>query len=243
MAEWEPLQRVVRRQVDAQPALPQGVGGLVGWLRRMCAAAAQSVPASGVGVSVMAPDGATAVTAASDADSERLEELEITLGEGPSRDAFAQRRPVLEPDLAGRALRRWPAYSPAALDQGIRSVFALPLQVGGVRLGVLVVYRQTAAPLSREALALALTYAEVTVQRLLDERSGLAGAERTEALDEALGYRVELYQAQGMVMIDLDVSLSVAMARLRAYAYARERRLSDVARDVVAGSLRLEADP
>jgi len=208
----------------------------------MCTAAVRALPASGAGVSVMAPDGATAVTAASDAEAERLEELETTLGEGPSGDAFAQRRPVLEPDVAGRAMSRWPAFAPAVLERGVHAVFALPLQVGAVRLGVLVVYRQAPEPLSREALALALTFATVTVQRLLDERSGLGHGQRTEALDEALGYRVQLYQAQGMVMIDLDVSLGEAMVRLRAYAYARERRLSDVARDVVAGTLRLEAD-
>jgi len=44
-------------------------------------------------------------------------------------------------------------------------------------------------------------------------------------------------------MIQLGVSMIEAMARLRAYAYAQDRRLSDVARDVVARKLRLERDP
>lgn len=45
-----------------------------------------------------------------------------------------------------------------------------------------------------------------------------------------------------MAMVDLGVSLADAMARLRAHAYAQDRPLQDVARDVVAGRLRLEPD-
>ena len=52
----------------------------------------------------------------------------------------------------------------------------------------------------------------------------------------------ELHQAQGMVMVQLGVSLAAALALLRAYAYANERDLVDVARDVVARTLRLDKD-
>jgi hypothetical protein len=45
-----------------------------------------------------------------------------------------------------------------------------------------------------------------------------------------------------MVMIQLGVSLAEAMSRLRAHAYAHERRLGDVARDVVARRLEFEPD-
>ena len=43
-----------------------------------------------------------------------------------------------------------------------------------------------------------------------------------------------------MVMVDLGVSLAEAMALLRAHAFTLGRPLGDVARDVVAGRLRLE---
>ena len=45
-----------------------------------------------------------------------------------------------------------------------------------------------------------------------------------------------------MVMVDLGVSLDEAMARMRAHAYAHERSLTDVARDIVDGSLNLSQD-
>ena len=43
-----------------------------------------------------------------------------------------------------------------------------------------------------------------------------------------------------MVMVDLGVSLAEALVRLRAHAFVEGRPVADVARDIVAGRLRLE---
>ena len=58
-----------------------------------------------------------------------------------------------------------------------------------------------------------------------------------------LGFRVQLFQAQGMVMVQLGVSLADALARIRAHAYAENRSLAEVAADVVARRLRFDTDP
>ena len=54
---------------------------------------------------------------------------------------------------------------------------------------------------------------------------------------------LELFQSQGMVMVQLGVSLAEALTRIRAYAYAEDRRLTDVAADIVARRLRFDRDP
>ena len=59
-----------------------------------------------------------------------------------------------------------------------------------------------------------------------------------DGLDEVMGQRAELFQAQGMVSVQLGVSLADALARLRAHAYAENLPLGQVARDVVARALR-----
>ena len=56
-------------------------------------------------------------------------------------------------------------------------------------------------------------------------------------------HRAEIDQAIGMVSEQLDVAIGEAFVRLRAYAYAQDRRLSEVARDIVARRLRLNPDP
>jgi hypothetical protein len=216
--------------------------GVVGWLRRLCAAAARTVPASGVGVSVMSEERIQGVAAASDPVSETLEELQFALGEGPCIDAFASRRVVLEPDLGNGSSACWLAYAPAAQAQGVGAVFAFPLQVGAARLGVMDVYRHSPGLLSEESLAQAVTFAEVAVEMLLDAQGHAVVGEVAEGLDRALDSHYVIYQAQGMTMVDLGASLADALARMRAHAYAHERSLQEIARDIVAGRLHLTPD-
>ena len=63
-----------------------------------------------------------------------------------------------------------------------------------------------------------------------------------QAPDLAL-HRAEIDQATGMLTVQLGVTAGEAFARLRAYAYAQDRRLADVAGDIVARRLRLDPDP
>ena len=46
-----------------------------------------------------------------------------------------------------------------------------------------------------------------------------------------------------MLTEQLGTGIAEALLRLRAYAYANDRRLTDVARDIVARRLRLYPDP
>jgi len=46
-----------------------------------------------------------------------------------------------------------------------------------------------------------------------------------------------------MMLVQLGTSAEAAFARLRAYAYAHDRRLGEVARDVVERRLRFDPDP
>ena len=77
---------------------------------------------------------------------------------------------------------------------------------------------------------------------LLDGQSAAPGEAPAAGLDEALRYRAELYQAQGMVMIQLGSNLTDALARMRAYAFARDQPLAEVATAVVARRLTFSGD-
>ncbi|MBB5867683.1 hypothetical protein F4553_001062 [Allocatelliglobosispora scoriae] len=219
--------------IEAEPIADGDGPGAVGGLRRLCAATARALSASGAGLTVMVKTGLRAVTAASDPATERLEELQLTLGEGPCIDAYALQHPVLIPDL-DQAMARWPAYSPAVREGGVGAVFAFPLQIGAARLGILDVFRTETGMLTSDELVLALTFAEVAVTTLLDGQDHAETDHRHGWPDDPLGSRSELFQAQGMVMVQLSTTLADAMVRIRAYAYANDRRLSDVAGDIVA---------
>lgn len=78
-----------------------------------CAAAVAGVQVTGAWLSAgSAGEGGHHLMRATDEVSRRLAELQLTLREGPSLDAFASGGPALASDLADReAGLRWPAAS------------------------------------------------------------------------------------------------------------------------------------
>jgi ANTAR domain-containing protein len=168
-----------------------------------------------------------------------LEELTTTVGEGPGVDALRD-GPALAADLREAwCLDRWPIFAPAAVELGVCAAFALPLQVGGIRLGVMDLYRVQPGVLDHDHLADALLLADTACALLLDG-PGLIAGRRPE---EASLQHPEVHQATGMIVAQLGVSAAVALVRLRAYAYSHEERLRDVAARVVARRIRFHTEP
>jgi hypothetical protein len=223
-----------RALIRDQPTV-DGVDGVVAALQRLCRGLTGGLVVLGAAVHLMSSDGSGGVAAASDDHCKGIDELQFTTGEGPCHDAFAGRRPVLTPDLRTGYGRRWPGYSSAALDAGVGAVFAFPLHVGGVALGVLDVYGESPGSLSQEQLALALAFAQIATEILLDGELADADGALDPALATALDYRAEIHQAQGMATVSLGVSLEDALVRMRADAFAQGRPLVDLAREMIAG--------
>jgi hypothetical protein len=196
---------------------------------------------TGVAITVRLPATPREAVYASDQVATELEELILTLGEGPSVDALID-GPVLVSDLAdAECAARWPAFTDAAMSAGVRALFSLPLRVGAVRLGVMDLYRDKPGALERSHLADALVLADTACALLLDgQRDGVPSGRYVPA--RARPHHPQVHQATGMISVQLGVSIAVALTRLRAYAYAHERRLGDVAADVVARRLRFESD-
>jgi hypothetical protein len=236
VSDTEERLRTLLAFIDTEPVAADEEG-LTGRLDRICRAAVRRVAADGAGITIMDNDGRPAGTmAASSARFRRLEEVQFTVGEGPCVEAHAARGPVLEPDVAGSGIRRWPAYAAAASAEGVNAVFAFPIQVGAARLGVLDLYRYDAGPLTSEALADALGLALICLNTLLAVDVTRSGGDPDD-LGDALRLSPEAYQAQGAIMVQLGISLADAMVRLRARAYATNRPIRDVARDVLDGTI------
>lgn len=212
----------------------------------VCAAAVAGVHVDGAGVTMMVSPTIREAVHVTDRVAGELDEWQLTFGQGPCVDAFSVGGPVLAGDLrAADCLARWSVFTPAALDSGARAVFALPLQVGAIRLGVLGLYRTRPGPLSPHELADALAFAETAGMLLLDTAAGAQPntAELAWQRDDPTAHQAQVHQATGMILVQLGASAEVAFARLRAYAYAHDRRLGDVARDVVERRLRFDPDP
>jgi hypothetical protein len=214
-------------------------------VRHVCAAVVVAAGVDGVAVTVVRSAMVPETVYASDQTAARLEELASTLGEGPGLDAFTSRGPVLIADVAALDLRaRWPVFAAAAAGAGARALFALPMHIGAIELGVLNLYRAMPGGLGSEQLADVLALADTACLLLLDGADRVASylAGRGPPPEQA-DQHPQVHQATGMVIAQLGVSATVALVRLRAYAYAHDRRLRDVANDVVTRRLCFEPEP
>jgi hypothetical protein len=212
-------------------------------LRYAVLACATALAASGAGLSMRLNGSPLEPLLATDLRTSELEELQSTLGEGPSGDALAAGAPVLRADLSGPdAAQRWPAFAPAAAEQGVHGVFAFPVGAGAARLGALCVYRDRPGSLGPEQLQEALIFADAVFVLALDHRHGLS-ADLSEVIDAAFSTRrAEVHQAAGAIAAQQQIQVVDALSRLRAYAYSRGRPLHLVAADVMAGRLVLDSD-
>jgi hypothetical protein len=217
----------------------------------VCAVAVGSAGVSGAWVAAAGGRGPDFVVCVTDPVCERLAELQLTLGEGPCRDVLASAAPVLAADLGdGQSARRWPGFAAQASAVGAGAVFAFPLTIGAIRAGVMGLYRSSPGPLPWERFGDALSLADLATVLLLDGlgdgRDGDGSAAAGPVVDgqspDLALHRAEIDQATGMLTVQLGVPVAEAFARLRAYAYAHDRRLADVARDIVARRLRLQGD-
>jgi hypothetical protein len=217
----------------------------------VCAVAVGSALVSGAWVTVAGDGGPDFVMCVTDPVSEQLAELQLTLGEGPCHDVLASAAPVLAADLGDeRSGRRWPGFAAPAARLGAGAVFAFPLSVGAIRAGVMGLYRGSPGPLPGERFRDALILADAATMLLLDglqsDGDGAAAVNGHAVDGRSPGltvHRAEIDQATGMLTIQLGVGVAEAFARLRAYAYTSDRRLADVASDIVARRLRLHDGP
>jgi hypothetical protein len=108
---------------------------------------------------------------ATDAVAVRLEDLQLTVGEGPGLAAAGSDIPVLVPDLAA-VRERWPAFAAGARAVGAAAVFAFPLVLGAIRLGSLDRYRVSPGPLRPDQISDALVLAEAAFEAVLAAVAG-----------------------------------------------------------------------
>lgn len=222
-----------------RPDPPSGSGDTI-W-DRLCASVSRAVPVTGAGVALMTPTGHGGILGASDGAAQVIENLQQTLGEGPCLNAFHDQRPVLESDLT-RATVRWPGFTPAAAQAGVSAIFAFPLQIGAIRLGVLDLYRDTTGPLDTLQIAEALDYAAAATTILLDLQYAASSDSLHPQVAAAVDNHRDIHQATGMISVQASVPINDALLLLRARAYAAERPLLELARDVVARQVTFYSD-
>jgi ANTAR domain/GAF domain len=226
----------------------------------ICQVCVEGLGVDGAAMSLLTATDARETLSATDATAATVEDLQFTLGEGACIEAALSGRPVLVPDLYDHVLTtRWPVFATAVAEQtDVRALFALPLQLGTINLGVLDLYRTSPGPLRGDELRDVISAVDTATVMLLgtplwtggghrdgrdvdghhvDAESGEAARSDGVWWDGGYSDRAEVHQATGMILAQLGIPAQDAFARLRAYAFGHRRPLGEVARDVVARRL------
>ena len=211
---------------------------------RICELCVDTLAVTGAGIAMVTASGHRGVVCATDDVSATIEDLQLTLGEGPCVDAAVTGSPVLISDLSRSpdvAVERWPAFMEGAASAGVEAVFAFPLRVGAISVGVLDLYRDRLGELSSNELSAALMAADAAALALLHLDVDGAGA-FTDDHDSRASYQLQVHQATGMVRVQTGVAIEHALLMLRARAFAEGRPLADLSADVVARRVRFSTE-
>jgi GAF domain-containing protein len=176
--------------------------------------------------------------ASSEKRASRLDETQYSAGDGPCLSAIRQQVVVHVPDLTHE--QRWPAYTSAALEDGVGSSLSVPLILEGEAEAGLNLYSTRFHGFSGEDIRMVETYSyhaskalrlAVRISQLDDAKTNLMAA---------LESRTTIDLATGAIMAQNRCSQESAFKILRIVSSTRNVKLRDVAASVVAS---LSQDP
>jgi GAF domain-containing protein len=204
---------------------------IVDFLHGLSADSVEILEAEAAGVILADAHGGLRLIASSDERMRLLELFELQGAQGPCLDAFSSGRPVQASAADSRT--RWPVFAPRACGAGFRLMCAVPLRVRTQVIGALNLFRASDEPFTGTEMEIAQAMAEMAAIGLIQERALRERNLLTEQLQAALNSRVIIEQAKRMLAEYLTITVDDAFTLLRSYAHDFNRKLSEVAMDVV----------
>jgi PAS domain-containing protein len=235
---WVLLTRDERRGRGGLESVPEALTELAGLaadaesvqevLNRAVVICRRTLGGAEVSINIGPPDQPEAVASTSRL-AQTLDGAQLAAGDGPSMAAFASQSVVTSPDL--RADERWPHLLRFLPEQQVSLVVA-PIELRHRPVGTLHVYRTELAldPWVEEAAELlAATLGAVFHELELKAELLKLG----EDMKNALASRATIEQAKGIVMAQRGCGPDEAFAFLATLSSEQERKLRDVAREIV----------
>lgn len=209
------------------------VGGALDEICRITTAAVPS--ADGASLTTFSATGPEAAAASSEW-ARQLDEMQYTEHEGPCLDGGRTGMLFRIRDISRES--RWPSYMPRALDVGARSMVSVPMTVETKTIGALNLYSKQVDAFSAEDVSLAEIIAghaslATQVATALQGHRDLAGQ-----LRDAMASRATIEQAKGVIMATAGCDADAAFKRLVQQSSHENRKLREVAEQLVRQQLR-----
>jgi GAF domain-containing protein len=174
--------------------------------------------------------------AVSDDRMQHLEDLQIRHQEGPCITSFDDKVLVGAEDLTSDP--RWPSFSRAAVEHGVRAVLASPIPYNQDAVGVVAVLSLERHPWSAEAELALLAFTDLAALLVASTMQGQQQSELATQLQGALDSRQIIEQAKGVLVGRHGITPRAAFEQLRAQARAERRKVAVLCAEVVQNATR-----
>jgi transcriptional regulator with GAF, ATPase, and Fis domain len=155
-------------------------------------------------------------------------------GQGPCLDAIYVEQTVRVADMANED--RWPEFAKQAAQLGVGSMLSFQLYVVGDNLGALNLYNREPKAFDDESEHVGLLFASHAAV-------AMAGAQRNEQLNRAMGTRDLIGQAKGILMERHKLTAEQAFLLLVRVSQATHTKLRDIAEQLTTvGQLPIHED-
>jgi GAF domain-containing protein len=213
-------------------AIQRGGDSVSATLARVADLARHTVDGAEAAAVTVVRKGEFVTEAATDERCRLVDQIQYETGEGPCVDAMVEEATYLCPDL--REERRFPRFAPRAVaETGVLSMLAVRLFAEEETLGALNLYSSRAGAFDRHEVSVAAifaSHASVAFARAKDHDHGLR---EVMNLERALVTNREIGTAIGIVMATDRCTEQEAFTLLRVASQHLNRKLRDVASDVV----------
>ena len=191
------------------------------------------------GVSLLSDERVT-TAAASDGTTLQLDGAQYTTGEGPCLHAARTGTIVRVDDVANDG--RFPLFALEAVRLGINSTLSVPLTVKGVSIGALNIYGEALKAFDEVSERLGLRFARQASATLANVEIHDRTVLLVTQLNEALSSRSVIDQARGILIARTGCSADAAIATLKKRSQRENRKLRDIASEMVADATEQPAD-
>lgn len=205
---------------------------VIEFLHMLTSRATELLDAVEAGLLLADPGGHLQLMASSSERTRALELFQLQNEEGPCLDCFRTGQPVIAEDLDAER-DRWPRFVLEACKDGFASVHAVPLRLRQDVIGALGLFGATPGRLSDADLMACQGMAHIATISLLHQRAIGEAHTSTNQLQFALNSRIVIEQAKGVLAERGRIDMDEAFQTLRTYARNHNRRLSEMADDVV----------
>lgn len=210
-------------------------------LDRVAVLAVESVPGADFAGLTLLQDGKPTTAVFTDPTSPEVDQAQYESGSGPCLDAF--RHGVTYRIDSTADDDHWPEFSGVAHAAGINSTLSLPLLVEDDSVGALNLYSREPAAFDDHGERVGMAFASQAAVALANAQAYWGAKDVADQLHEAMKSRAVIEQAKGILMAAQGCDPDEAFELLVKASQRSNRKLRDVAQEIVANPQRRGPEP